>query len=42
VTPPDLHATVYHCLGIPRDTEVRDAQGRPLPVCRGEPIQAIL
>ncbi|VTT97627.1 hypothetical protein : Uncharacterized protein OS=Singulisphaera acidiphila (strain ATCC BAA-1392 / DSM 18658 / VKM B-2454 / MOB10) GN=Sinac_2425 PE=4 SV=1: DUF1501 [Gemmataceae bacterium] len=42
VTPQDLHATIYHCLGIPRDTEIRDAQGRPLPICRGEPVKAIL
>lgn len=42
VTPQDLHATIYHCLGISRDTEIRDAQGRPLPICRGEPVKAIL
>lgn len=42
VTPQDLHATIYHCLGIPRDTEIHDAQGRPLPICRGEPVKAIL
>jgi hypothetical protein len=42
VTPEDLHATIYHCLGIPTDTEIRDSLGRPLPVCRGEPVRAIL
>lgn len=42
VLPQDIHATVYHCLGIPPDAEIHDAQGRPLPVCRGEAIKAIL
>jgi hypothetical protein len=42
VTPPDLHATVYHCLGIPRDAEMRDGLGRPLAVYRGEPVRQIL
>jgi hypothetical protein len=42
VLPPDLHATIYHCLGIPRDAEVHDNQGRPIPIVRGEPIRAIL
>jgi hypothetical protein len=42
VLPPDLHATIYHCLGIPKDAEIHDSLGRPLPVCRGEPIRAIL
>jgi uncharacterized protein (DUF1501 family) len=42
VTPQDLHATIYHCLGIPRDTEIRDGLGRPLAICRGEPVKAIL
>jgi hypothetical protein len=42
VTPADLHATIYHCLGIPRDTEIHDTLGRPMAVCRGEPVRAIL
>jgi len=42
VTPADLHATIYHCLGIPLDTEIHDTQGRPLAICRGEPVKAIL
>jgi len=42
VTPQDLHATIYHCLGIPKTAEIHDGLGRPLPVTRGEPIQAIL
>jgi hypothetical protein len=42
VLPPDLHATIFHCLGIPTDAEVHDTVGRPLPVYRGDPIRAIL
>jgi len=42
VTPQDLHATIYHCLGIPNDTEIHDSLGRPLAICRGEPVKAIL
>ncbi len=42
VTPQDLHATIYHCLGIPRDAEIHDSLGRPLAVYRGEPVKQIL
>jgi hypothetical protein len=42
VMPQDLHATIYHCLGIPQDAEMHDSLGRPLAVYRGEPVKAIL
>jgi hypothetical protein len=42
VLPQDLHATIYHCLGIPTETEIHDTLGRPLAICRGEPVRAIL
>jgi hypothetical protein len=42
VLPPDLHATIYTCLGIDPTTELHDAQGRPFPISRGEPIRSIL
>jgi uncharacterized protein (DUF1501 family) len=42
VTPQDLHATIYHCLGIPKDAEIHDGLGRPLAVYRGEPVKQIL
>ncbi|MBM3982854.1 MAG: DUF1501 domain-containing protein [Planctomycetes bacterium] len=42
VSPQDLHATIYHCLGIPRDAEIHDGLGRPLAVYRGEPVKQIL
>ncbi len=42
VTPEDLHATIYHCLGIPHDATIRDPQGRSFPICHGQPIRAVL
>jgi Protein of unknown function (DUF1501) len=42
VTPQELHATIYHLLGIPRDAEIHDTLGRPLTVYRGEPVRQIL
>ncbi len=42
-TPPaDLAATVYHCLGVNPRAELRDRLGRPLTLCEGSPIQAVL
>ena len=38
VLPQDLQATVFHCLGLPADTEMQDSQGRPLPITRGQVI----
>jgi hypothetical protein len=42
VQPCDLIATLFHCLGYSPDTEMRDTEGRPLPLTRGTPIRAIL
>jgi uncharacterized protein (DUF1501 family) len=41
-SPDDLAATVYHCLGVDPRTALRDRLGRPLTLCEGWPIQAIL
>jgi hypothetical protein len=42
-TPPaDLAASVYHCLGVDPRTELRDRLGRPLTLCDGSPIAAVL
>jgi len=38
VSPDDLAATVYHCLGIRQEQEMRDTQGRPQPLCTGKPV----
>ncbi len=41
VSPDDLAATVLDRLGIPLDTEVQDAQGRPLTMCVGKPVRGL-
>jgi uncharacterized protein (DUF1501 family) len=42
-TPPaDLAATVYHLLGVDPRSEIRDRLGRPLTLCDGRVIDAIL
>ena len=38
VRPDDLAATVFHRLGIPLERELRDGQGRPVPLCSGKPV----
>ena len=35
VTPADIVATIYRCLGIPKDYELRDNLDRPFPVVPG-------
>ncbi|HJT32004.1 MAG TPA: DUF1501 domain-containing protein [Pirellulales bacterium] len=42
VAPLDLVATVYHLLGVPAELALEDQQGRPLVVCPGSPIRALL
>jgi len=37
-TPGDFHATVYKALGIDPRTEVHDPEGRPYPICNGQPL----
>jgi hypothetical protein len=42
-TPPaDLAATVYHCLGVDPHLQLQDSLGRPMTLCDGAPIQALL
>jgi hypothetical protein len=36
--PEDLHATIFHALGIDATFEVHDLQGRPYPLCAGKPL----
>jgi hypothetical protein len=40
--PADLAATIYHCLGVDPDLQLRDRFDRPLSLCEGKPIQPIL
>lgn len=43
VTPAEVVATIYRCLGIPHDLELRDQLNRPLTVVpNGLPIEAVL
>jgi len=42
VLPQDLLATIFHCLGLRPDTEIHDAQGRPLPLTRGDVIRQVV
>lgn len=36
--PEDLHATIFHALGIDPTFEIHDLQGRPFPLCVGQPL----
>ena len=38
VSPADVTATIFHMLGIPLKTEIRDATDRPFPVSQGNVI----
>jgi hypothetical protein len=43
VTPADVIATIYHCLGIPADLELRDRLARPFQLVPwGSPIRELL
>jgi hypothetical protein len=42
VSPTDLVATIYHCLGVDPQMTIRDKLNRPMALCEGEPIQTIL
>jgi hypothetical protein len=39
VQPPDLLATIFHCLGIRPDAEIHDSLGRPVAITRGQVIR---
>ena len=42
VAPVDLTATIYHCLGVPPNLELHDNQNKPMVVCPGNRIEALL
>lgn len=42
VTPPDLTATIFHCLGIDPDTLIYDSLNRPIPISRGQVISPLI
>ena len=39
--PPDIHATIFHLLGISPRAEIRDMLGRPFPVSDGEVLPLV-
>ncbi len=42
VTPADIAATVYHCLGVDPTVELHDNLNRPMPLCLGRPIGPVI
>jgi hypothetical protein len=42
VDPVDIHATIYHCLGLDPDQHVNDHLQRPHPLSTGRVIQALV
>jgi hypothetical protein len=42
VSPQDLTATLYHCLGVDPHTTVHDLQNRPFALVEGQPVHALL
>lgn len=42
VSPQDLIATIYHCLGVDHHTIIHDLQGRPFHLVDGTPLHGLL
>jgi arylsulfatase A-like enzyme len=42
VTPEDVCATIYEALGVPAETQIRDALNRPHHLILGQPIRTVL
>lgn len=42
VTAGDFAATLYHCLGLPAETEIHDRLGRPVRIADGAPVWDVL
>jgi hypothetical protein len=42
VDPVDVHATLYHCLGIDPTQEIHDHLNRPQQLCLGQVIEHVL
>ena len=42
VSPADLTATIYHCLGVDPHTEILDQNDRPMRLSEGSPLTALL
>jgi hypothetical protein len=42
IDPTDVHATIYHCLGLEPDRTMLDHLNRPSPLCTGRVIRRLL
>ncbi len=42
IDPVDIHATMYHLLGIDPESLIRDSVGRPWGICTGRVVEAVL
>ncbi len=42
VSPADLTATIYHCLGIDPHMEIHDQVNKPMRPSEGKPIEALI
>ena len=43
VSPPDIAATIYHCLGVPLHTWYKAQDGRPIELCpEGKPVKQLV
>ena len=42
VSPADVAATIYHCLGVDPAAHITDPQGRPISVIAGKPVHSLL
>ncbi|MCA9065960.1 MAG: DUF1501 domain-containing protein, partial [Planctomycetaceae bacterium] len=42
VSPADITATIFHCLGYSPETVIHDQTGRPMPITRGQVIREIV
>jgi hypothetical protein len=42
VSPGDLAATIFTCLGLDPATEIHDRLGRPYPIALGQPVRGVL
>lgn len=42
IDPVDIHATMYHQLGIDPESLIRDSLGRPWGICSGRVVEAVL
>ena len=42
IDPVDIHATMYHCLGLDPESTIYDSLSRPYPLCTGRVIRGLL